>query len=149
MTGILTLRCDSSNHPNRDAVPPGTFRGGDEVPPGTFRGGDEVPPGTFRGGDEVPPGTFRGKVIYRTKDGQADYGFSIERQPSGNHRVYIDAQPSYRGRSSDGHSTHRYTEGGRNFVCWTEPVRSESEAKQVAAKWADSTQDYIKRGENF
>ncbi len=30
-----------------DAIPFGTFHGGDEIPPGTFRGGDEIPPGTF------------------------------------------------------------------------------------------------------
>jgi hypothetical protein len=115
----------------------------------TFSGKDEIPPGTFRGGDEIPPGTFRGNVIYRTKDGRADYGFSVERQSDGSHRAYITSQPSYQGRDADGHSTHRLSEGGRPYVCWDRPLNSERDTLKVAAEWADRTQDYIRTGRTF
>ena len=86
---------------------------------------------------------------YRTKDGQADYSFSFERQSDGSWRPYILSQPDYRGRSPDSHSTHRLPDGGRNYVCWRGVLRSEQDARQVAKKWADATQDYIKTGRRF
>lgn len=114
------------------------------------RGGqDWVPEGVFFGPDEVPPGTFHSTVYYRTKDGRADYGFSVERQGNGTYRPYITSQPSYCGRADDAHSTHRLTDGGRQYVCWTHQLQSEAEAKQVAAKWADATQEYIRTGRGF
>ena len=144
-----------------DAVPPGTFHGGDTVVIGTFHGGDAVPPGTFHGDDAVPPGTFHsekdvvppgtfhGTVYYRTQDGRADYGFSVERQGNGTYRPYITSQPGYAGRADDPHSTHRNSDGDRKYVCWTHALRSEGEAQQVAAKWADATQQYIGMGRKF
>lgn len=86
---------------------------------------------------------------YRTSDGAADYRFSFEEQYDGSWRAYIEEQPSYRGRSSDAHSTHRLTDGRRSYVCWTNPLRSLAEAKQVAALWADKTQQYIRSGSGF
>ena len=121
----------------------------DRVPAGRFCG-DEVPPGTFHGGDAVPPGTFHGTIYYRTQDGRADYGFSVERQRDGTWRPYITSQPGYGSRAADAHSTHRLTDGaGRSYVCWTHQLQSEPEAKTVAARWADATQQYIRTGQRF
>lgn len=91
------------------------------------------------------------KVIYRTKDGRADYGFSIERQSSGEYRAYITSQPSYQGREDDGHASHRYTDSrdNRKFICFEGNVKSEADAKKVAAVWADRTQEYIRTGKRF
>lgn len=91
------------------------------------------------------------KVIYRTKDGRADYGFSLERQADGEVRAYITSQPSYAGREQDGHSTHRYTDSRdqRHYICFTGSLRSEADAKKVAAAWADRTQEYIRTGKRF
>ena len=88
-------------------------------------------------------------IFYRTKDGQADYGFSIERQGDGSWRAYIERQPSYQGRADDAHSTHRLSDNGRQFVCWDKPLRSEADAKTVCALWADATQQYIRNGTRF
>ena len=132
-----------------DAVPLGTFHGGDTVVSGKFHDGDAVPPGTFHGDDAVPPGTFHGTVYYRTQDGRADYGFSVERQSNGTYRPYITSQPGYAGRADDPHSTHRNSDGDRKYVCWTHALPSEGEAQQVAAKWADATQQYIGMGRKF
>jgi hypothetical protein len=89
------------------------------------------------------------RCYYRTRDGAADYGFSLEEQPDGTWRAYITAQPSYRGHSADAHSTHRLSDGMRKYVCWTSRLRSLEEAKGVAALWADKTQNYIRTGNTF
>jgi hypothetical protein len=93
----------------------------------------------------------RGRIIYyRTCDGRADYGFSIERQPNGSYRPYIISQPSYCSRATGAHETHRLTSaGGRVFVCWDRALQSEEAAKKVAARWADNTQRYIQTGQRF
>ncbi len=87
-------------------------------------------------------------MFYRTKDGRADYQFSFE-QSGGDWKAFIVSQPSYRGRPTGCHPTHRLTQNGRHYVCWTNPLRSLEEAKQVAALWADETQKYIRTGKQF
>ena len=86
------------------------------------------------------------RAFYRTRDGAADYRFSFEERSDGTWRAYIEWQPSYRGRGTGERATHRLSDGGRKYVCWTKPLRSLSEAKSVAATWADHTQRYIKTG---
>jgi hypothetical protein len=93
---------------------------------------------------------MRQTTYYRTRDGRADYGFSIERQSDGTYRPYITSQPGYGSRSTGAHQTHRLTgEGGRKYICWNRSLRSQEEAKSVAALWADATQDYIRTGQPF
>ena len=86
---------------------------------------------------------------YRTSDGLADYLFSFEEQRNGTWKAYIEAQPSYQGRATDSHSTHRISDGDRKHICWDRPLRSLDDAKGVAAAWADKTQEYIKTGRKF
>ncbi len=86
---------------------------------------------------------------YRTKDGRKDYKFSFEEQSNKEWRAYIEKQPSYDGRPSDVHSSHRYRKDNRYYVCWTKPFESLDEAKTIAAKWAEATQKYIKTGTRF
>lgn len=88
-------------------------------------------------------------LYYRTKDGQADYKFSFEQVNDRSWRAYIVEQPSYKGRAEDAHSSHRFSDGSRKYVCWDVPLKTESEAKSVAGLWADSTQEYIKTGKKF
>ena len=85
-------------------------------------------------------------IYYRTKDGSADYGFSFERQWNGNIRPFITSMPSYGSRETGLHTTHRLTSGTRHYVCWDSPLKTEAEAKQVVALWADLTQKYIRTG---
>ena len=134
-----------------DTLPHGTFRGGDTLPHGTFRGGDTLPHGTFRGGDTLPHGTFRGsRLTYTSALGSDRYEFEFERQPGGEYRIYIDQQPSYRGRLVNGHKDHRYTSNGRKYICWEgQPLTDLGKAKWVAAEWAEGTQRYIKWGKEF
>ena len=88
-------------------------------------------------------------IKYRTRDGRADYTFSFERLSDGTWRAYIVNQPSYNGRDTSLHATHRLMDGRRYYVCWTQPFRTEGDARQVVALWADKTQDYIKHGTRF
>ncbi|MCA9040263.1 MAG: hypothetical protein KDA65_07960 [Planctomycetaceae bacterium] len=88
-------------------------------------------------------------ISYRTRDGEEDYRFSIERQPDGTLRIYIASQPSYNSRSEAGHITHRLTDGDRKYICWDSPIRSKEDAKRIIALWADSTQSYRKTGRTF
>lgn len=88
-------------------------------------------------------------IYYRTKDGRADYKFSFEWHPRDGYRIYIDDQPGYGGRDTSADATHRLSDGGRKYVCWTEPIRSEVDAQQIAAQWADCTQEYIRTGKRF
>lgn len=87
--------------------------------------------------------------IYRTRDGEADYAFSLEQLTDGTWRAYIRQQPGYRGRPSDAHSTHRFGLGVRPYVCWSEPLRTLDDALNVARAWSERTQDYIKYSRSF
>lgn len=89
-----------------------------------------------------------GPIQYRPEGASATYLFSFERL-GGNWRIYIDAQPSYRGRSNDLHSTHRLPSDGRYYICWTGALTTLANAIRVAARWADNTQVYIATGRNF
>jgi len=85
-------------------------------------------------------------AYYRTSDGRADYAFTFEEQRDRTWRAYIDWQPPYQGRATDGHATHRLNDGPRKYICWTKPLITLQEAMQVAALWADKTQQYIRTG---
>jgi len=89
------------------------------------------------------------RIFYRTKDGLADYKFSFEQQRDGTWRVYIEDQPSYGIRDTGAHPTHRLSDGERKYICWTLPLPTEQAARQVAAMWADATQEYIRTGKRF
>ena len=91
----------------------------------------------------------RHRAFYRTSDGAADYDFSFEERSDGTWRIYIECQPSYRGRNESAEATHRLRDGSRRYVCWTDPIRSLSAAKQLAKAWADNTQKYIRTGQTF
>ncbi|MBK7670561.1 MAG: hypothetical protein IPJ24_04070 [bacterium] len=89
------------------------------------------------------------QCYYRTSDGATDYCFSFEEQSGGTWRAYIEAQPSYGNRAEGAHETHRLSDNGRRYVCWTTALSSLEQAKQVAALWADKTQQYVRTGERF
>lgn len=89
------------------------------------------------------------RCFYRTKDGRVDYEFSFEEQADGSWRAYIANQPSYGNRPSGCHTTHRLSDGLRKYVCWTQKLQTLQDAKQVAAMWADKTQEYIRTGARF
>lgn len=85
-----------------------------------------------------------GVIYYRTRDGNADYGFSIERVAGDGYRAYIVSGAAF-GR----YTPHQLSAGGRFYVCWSTPLRSVKAVRVVAARWADATQEYLRTGLGF
>lgn len=98
---------------------------------------------------EPAPAPKRETVYYRTKDGRTDYGFSFEPLSTGNYRIYIVMQPDYGSRDERSEFTHRRRDGDRRYVCWEGSLTSETDARKVAALWAECTEKYIHTGEGF
>lgn len=90
-----------------------------------------------------------GIIRYRTRNGRTDYGFRIVRVADGAYRVYIVEQPSYGSRDTSSHATHRLRDEHGDYVCWTSRLETREQARQVAALWADSTEEYILHGRSF
>jgi hypothetical protein len=87
------------------------------------------------------------KASYRTRDGSADYRFGFSQRPDGTWRIYILSQPDYGRRSANTFATHRLSDGSPyQYICFTGSLDSLDQAKQVAALWADRTQQYIRTG---
>jgi hypothetical protein len=90
---------------------------------------------------------MKGKIMtvmnYRTQDGLADYGFSIEYQPWIGWRVYIIFRPFHQDRDDNAKFPHQSTDdGGRRYVNWAAKVDSLGEARTVAELWAEMIQRY-------
>jgi hypothetical protein len=81
-------------------------------------------------------------MSYRTHDGLADYGFSIEFQPSKGWRIYIVFEPFHLGNKNSHKLPYRAVEDGRCHVDWPSKLDSLGEAKTVAALWAELAQRY-------
>ncbi len=88
------------------------------------------------------------KLYYRTKDGMADYQFSIERRSNGRYRSYILSQPSYGSRSTRVTTIHRMNDG-RPHICFEPEPTTEADARKVIAAWCDMTQEYIRTGRSI
>lgn len=76
------------------------------------------------------------------------YQFSVE-PAGGAWRAYILEQPPYRGRADDAHTTHRLSDGGRHYVCWSQSLATAEAAASVARIWAQRTDRYIATGKSF
>lgn len=88
-------------------------------------------------------------AIYRTADGQGVYVFSFKKIRWRDWRVYVEVEPPYGNRVSCSCATHRLSDGGKKYICWSTRIKSLDKAKQIAALWAESTQEYIKTGKKF
>ncbi len=86
---------------------------------------------------------------YKTKSCMHSFKFRFEELADGDWRAYILFQPDYCGRPDDNHSTHRLGSGDEPYVCWTGPLRTLQEAKQVASVWCEKTERYIRYGKKF
>jgi hypothetical protein len=81
-------------------------------------------------------------MSYRTQDGLADYGFSIEFQSSKGWRIYIVFEPFHPDNKNSHKLPYRSVEDGRCHVDWPSKLDSLGEAKTVAALWAELAQRY-------
>lgn len=80
---------------------------------------------------------------YRTQDGLANYGFSIEYDTKSDWRVYIVFQPFSQADDDDLRLPHQAVDcNGRRYVDWPSKLDSLGDAKTVAALWAEFIQSY-------
>jgi len=80
---------------------------------------------------------------YRTQDGLADYGFSIEFRSDVGWRVYIIFEPFNQDHDDSLKSPYQSIDGGgRRYVDWSSKLDNLGEAKTVAGLWAEGAQHY-------
>lgn len=80
---------------------------------------------------------------YRTRDGRADYGFSIEPQPGGRWRVFIIFQPFRYADAAALQMPYQSTDdSGRRYIGWPSRLDNLAEAKTVAGLWAELVEPY-------
>jgi hypothetical protein len=80
---------------------------------------------------------------YRTQDGLADYGFSIEFESRRGWRVYIIFQSFQQGHDDSLGLPYQSIDGnGLRYVDWPDRLDSLGDAKTVAALWAELAQRY-------
>jgi hypothetical protein len=80
---------------------------------------------------------------YRTQDGLADYGFSIEFQPDRGWRVYVVFDPFHKGQDDSPKLPYQSKDdNGHRYVDWPSKFDSLGDAKTVAELWAELAQRY-------
>lgn len=84
-------------------------------------------------------------VDYRTRDGLADYGFSIEFQLGVGWRVYIIFYPCRHDHDDSPKLPYQsISDDGRRYVNWPSKLDSVGEAKTVAGLWAELVERYLR-----
>ncbi|MFL6146526.1 MAG: hypothetical protein ACJ72I_03240 [Pseudonocardiaceae bacterium] len=81
-------------------------------------------------------------VEHRTRDGLADYGFSLEFQPGVGWRVYIMFVPFREHENSMGLPYQALDNDGRRYVEWGPKLENLGDAKTIASLWAELTERY-------
>jgi hypothetical protein len=87
---------------------------------------------------------------YRTQDGLADYGFSLEFQPDTGWRVHIIFQPSCHNDDENLQLPYQSIDwNGRCYVNWSSRLDSLGDARTVAALWAELAWRYQRTHEQI
>jgi hypothetical protein len=79
---------------------------------------------------------------YRTQDGRADYGFSIEFQQDKGWRIFIIFDPFQESENNNPHLPYQAFDHGRRYVDWPPRLDNLGDARTVAALWAELAQSY-------
>lgn len=80
---------------------------------------------------------------YRTENGLANYGFSIEFRPDTGWRVYIVFQPFYQGGDNYLKAPYQATDrDGNSYVNWPLKINNLGDARTVAGLWAELDQRF-------
>ena len=74
------------------------------------------------------------------------FAFQIEYTSLNGYRAYIIQAPPYGIRSDSLMATHRLTDNGRYYICWSEKIWDLQELKRVIALWCYATVMYIADG---
>ncbi|MGH3785241.1 MAG: hypothetical protein ACRDRG_01525 [Pseudonocardiaceae bacterium] len=82
-------------------------------------------------------------INYRTQDGLADYGFSIEFQPGIGWRVYVMFDSFPQGQNDSLQLPYQsFDDKGRRYVDWQSELNSLGDARTVAELWAELAERY-------
>jgi hypothetical protein len=82
---------------------------------------------------------------YQTRDGLANYGFSIEFQSRKGWRIYIIFDPLYKGEDESPSLPYQALDDEwRRYVNWGSKLDSLADAKTVAGLWAEIAQRYVR-----
>ena len=79
---------------------------------------------------------------YRTRDGLATYGFSIEPHPGAGWRVYIMFIPSFQGNNIPNLPYEAVDDKRGHYVNWPAKLDSLAEARTVAGIWTELAEQY-------
>jgi len=93
-----------------------------------------------------------GPVIYfaNARHNQSDKWFKFEyKRENGVWLTYILRMPSLNGRDGNAHITHRYSGGGRYWICYDPQPRNLKDAQIISRVWADRELEYIATGVPF
>jgi len=90
-------------------------------------------------------GKFHGNTkTYRSNDGHHDFIFNfVDRESYID--IYCTYRPSFNGKDPDPHKTHLWDSGLICIIKGKKP-KSQSEAKRLAAQWAEYFLEYRKTG---
>ena len=93
-----------------------------------------------------------GPVNYfaNARHNQNDKWFQFEyKRENGMWLTYILRMPSLNGRDGNAHITHRYSGGGRYWICYDPQPRNLKDAQIISRVWADRELEYIATGVPF
>lgn len=97
------------------------------------------------------------EYVYKTKSsgGRHIFRFKYVLHPNGYYEIVILEQPSYNGRNTSAHITHRMsstTTSGKRIICISNPRRDTktlAQAQSISTGWSELTSNYILRGESI
>lgn len=96
--------------------------------------------------------TSYGPVNYfaNARHNQSDKWFQFEYiKENGVWLTYILRMPSLNGRDGNAHITHRYSGGGKYWICYDPQPRNLKDAQIISRVWADRELEYIATGIPF
>lgn len=96
--------------------------------------------------------TSFGPVNYfaNARHNQSDKWFQFEYiKENGVWLTYILRMPSLNGRDGNAHITHRYSGGGKYWICYDPQPRNLKDAQIISRVWADRELEYIATGIPF
>ena len=85
---------------------------------------------------------------YRPRNGIGDYLFRFEEIAPGYFKVYVLQQPSH-GEQNLGAIPHLLSDANGLYICWTVPITSYEDAKEIAARWAEAVEEFRETGKGF
>lgn len=85
-------------------------------------------------------------VTYNYKKRSYSFAFEYTHSAENGYRAYIVSAPSYGRRSENLHSTHRFRDGSRYYICWSEKITTVTQMNAVAELWSKATVMYIANG---